>query len=458
MKTKSVFSCQTCGYQSAKWLGRCPDCSAWNSFAEETFSQPQAQGESRLLRAALSADAKPVLLKEVKQADDIRVKTGISELDRVLGGGVVKGGVSLLGGDPGIGKSTIALQISHQLARAGQKVLYISAEESVQQTKLRAERLGADKTENIYVVNQTDLSIIIEYIKKIKPDTVIIDSIQVIFNPQIPSSPGSVGQVRECSNILAQTAKGLGVSMFIIGHVTKEGSIAGPRVLEHIVDTVLYFEGQRNSAYRILRAMKNRFGSTNEIGVFQMGALGLEEVANPSQVFLSERTKDGSPGSVIASVMEGTRPMLLEIQALVSRSFFGYPSRKSEGFDANRLNLIIAVLEKRIGLHLENEDVFVNAAGGVPVDDPACDLAVAAAVASNLKEKPAKKDTVVIGEIGLSAEVRSVHQITLRIQEAQRLGFKQCIIPKNNFEPGIKAKIELIPAANISEAFEALFN
>ena len=458
MKTKSVFSCQTCGHQSAKWLGRCPDCSAWNTFAEETFSQPQSQGESRLLRADLSADAQPALLKEVKQADDIRVKTGISELDRVLGGGVVKGGVSLLGGDPGIGKSTIALQISHQLARAGQKVLYISAEESVQQTKLRAERLGADKTESIYVVNQTDLSIIIEYIKKIKPDTVIIDSIQVIFNPQIPSSPGSVSQVRECSNILAQTAKGLGVSMFIIGHVTKEGSIAGPRVLEHIVDTVLYFEGQRNSAYRILRAMKNRFGSTNEIGVFQMGALGLEEVANPSQVFLSERTKDGSPGSVIASVMEGTRPMLLEIQALVSRSFFGYPSRKSEGFDANRLNLIIAVLEKRIGLHLENEDVFVNAAGGVSVDDPACDLAVAAAVASNLKEKPAKKDTVVIGEIGLSAEVRSVHQITLRIQEAQRLGFKQCIIPKNNFEPGIKAKIELIPAANISEAFEALFN
>ncbi len=457
MKTRSVFSCQTCGYQSAKWLGRCPDCSAWNSFAEETFSQPRAQGESRLIRMALSTDAEPVLLKEVKQADDIRVKTGISELDRVLGGGVVKGGVSLLGGDPGIGKSTIALQISCQLARAGQKVLYISAEESVQQTKLRAERLGSDKSESIYVVNQTDLSIIIEYIKKIKPDTVIIDSIQVIFNPQIPSSPGSVGQVRECSNILAQTAKGLGVSMFIIGHVTKDGSIAGPRVLEHIVDTVLYFEGQRNSAYRILRAMKNRFGSTNEIGVFQMGAMGLEEVANPSQVFLSERTKD-SPGSVIASVMEGTRPMLLEIQALVSRSFFGYPARKSEGFDANRLNLIIAVLEKRIGLHLENEDVFVNAAGGVTVDDPACDLAVAAAVASNLKEKPVKKDTVVIGEIGLSAEVRSVRQIDLRIKEAERLGFKQCVIPKNNFEPRIKAEIELIPAANISEAFEALFN
>lgn len=457
MKTKSVFSCQTCGYQSAKWLGRCPDCSAWNSFAEETFSQPQAQGEFRLGRTASSSDAQPALLKEVKQADDIRVKTGISELDRVLGGGVVKGGVSLLGGDPGIGKSTIALQISHQLAMAGQKVLYISAEESIQQTKLRAERLGSDKSENIYVVNQTDLSIIIEYIKKIKPDTVIIDSIQVIFNPQIPSSPGSVGQVRECSNILAQTAKGLGVSMFIIGHVTKDGSIAGPRVLEHIVDTVLYFEGQRNSAYRILRAMKNRFGSTNEIGVFQMGAMGLEEVANPSQVFLSERTKD-SPGSVIASVMEGTRPMLLEIQALVSRSFFGYPARKSEGFDANRLNLIIAVLEKRIGLHLENEDVFVNAAGGVTVDDPACDLAVAAAVASNLKEKPVKKDTVVIGEIGLSAEVRSVYQIDLRIKEAQRLGFKQCVIPKNNFEPRIKAEIELIPAANISEAFEALFN
>ena len=399
----------------------------------------------------------PILLKDLENKEEMRVKTGILELDRVLGGGVVKGAVALLGGDPGIGKSTLSLQISAQLARMGLKILYVSAEESIQQTKLRSERLNIGSRENIYIVNQTNLSQILEYIKKIKPNAVFIDSIQVIFNPDIPSSPGSVSQVRECSNILTQLAKALGISMFIIGHVTKEGMIAGPRVLEHIVDTVLYFEGERYSSYRILRAVKNRFGSTNEIGVFQMGSSGLEEVLNPSQIFLAQRPKNSS-GSVVTSVLEGTRPLLLEIQALVSRSAFGYASRKAEGFDYNRLNMLIAVLEKKLGLHLENEDIFVNVVGGIKVDDPSCDLAVAMVVISSFKEKVIKADTVLIGEIGLAAEIRNVSQLPLRIKEAQKLGFKQCLIPKNNLSPEEKFDIEVTPAGNIQEAMEAVFN
>lgn len=456
MKTKTIFSCQNCGYQSPKWLGRCPDCSSWNSFAEETFNQREPQAQSRLDYLPSSSTIEPVLLKDVRQQQDIRVKTGISELDRVLGAGVVRGGVTLLGGDPGIGKSTIALQISNQLAKSGLRMLYVSAEESVQQTRMRAERLGAAASECLYIVNQADLSAIMEYIKKINPEVVIIDSIQVIFSPDISSSAGSVSQVRECSNILTRMAKACNISMFIIGHVTKEGAIAGPRVLEHIVDTVLYFEGDKNSSYRILRAVKNRFGSTNEIGVFRMGPEGLLEVNNPSEIFLSERPENTS-GSVVTSVMEGTRSMLLEIQALVSRSSFGYATRRSEGFDFNRLNLIVAVLEKRLGLHLENEDVFINVAGGVKVEDPSCDLAVAIAIVSSFKEKIAKKDTVVIGEVGLASEVRSVSQISLRINEAQKLGFRQCLIPKNNLDRQDNYTIELIGVRNIQEALEMVF-
>lgn len=456
MKTKNIFSCQSCGFQSPKWLGRCPDCSNWNSLAEEAYTEPKPArpAYTALLDFALSAE--PILLKDVEKKQDMRHKTQLGELDRVLGGGVVRGAVVLLGGDPGIGKSTISLQLSNQLSQTGLKILYVSAEESVQQTRMRAERLAALDSERIYIVNQTDLSVIIEYIKKINPDVVVIDSIQVIFSPDISSSPGSVSQVRECSNILTRIAKSAGISMFIIGHVTKEGALAGPRVLEHIVDTVLYFEGERHSPYRLLRAVKNRFGSTNEIGVFQMGLSGLEEVQNPSEFFLSERPQD-APGSVITSVLEGTRPMLLEVQALVARSSFGYAARRSEGFDYNRLNLLVAVLEKRLGLHLENEDIFINIAGGVTVKDPSCDLAVALAIVSSFKEKIVKKDIVVIGEVGLASEIRSVIQVSLRLNEAQKLGFKQCIIPKNNLDKKDSYDIELTGVRNIHEAMEHVF-
>ena len=457
MKTKVIFSCQNCGHQSAKWLGRCPDCSSWNSLVEEDFIEPKLTAKTDSSRINEFYISEPVLLKDIENKEEMRIKTGILELDRVLGGGVVKGAVTLLGGDPGIGKSTLSLQISAQLAGLGIKILYVSAEESVQQTKLRSERLNISSSENIYIVNQTNLSQILEYIKKVKPNAVFIDSIQVIFNPDISSSPGSVGQVRECSNTLTQLAKARGVAMFIIGHVTKEGMIAGPRVLEHIVDTVLYFEGERYSSYRILRAVKNRFGSTNEIGVFQMGSSGLEEVLNPSRIFLAQRPKNSS-GSVVTSVLEGTRPLLLEIQALVSRSAFGYASRKAEGFDYNRLNMLIAVLEKKLGLHLENDDVFINVVGGIKVDDPSCDLAVAMVIISSFKEKIIKDNTVLIGEIGLAAEIRNVAQLPLRIKEAQKLGFTQCLVPKDNLSPEEKFDIEVTPVRNIQEAMEVVFN
>lgn len=457
MKTKVIFSCQNCGHQSAKWLGRCPDCSSWNSFVEEDFIEPKLTAKTDSSRISEFYISEPVLLKDIENKEEMRIKTGILELDRVLGGGVVKGAVTLIGGDPGIGKSTLSLQISAQLARAGIKILYVSAEESIQQTKLRSERLNISSSENIYIVNQTNLSQILEYIKKVKPNAVFIDSIQVIFNPDISSSPGSVGQVRECSNTLTQLAKALGISMFIIGHVTKEGMIAGPRVLEHIVDTVLYFEGERYSSYRILRAVKNRFGSTNEIGVFQMGSSGLEEVLNPSRIFLAQRPKNSS-GSVVTSVLEGTRPLLLEIQALVSRSAFGYASRKAEGFDYNRLNMLIAVLEKKLGLHLENDDVFINVVGGIKVDDPSCDLAVAMVIISSFKEKVIKDNMVLIGEIGLAAEIRNVTQLPLRIKEAQKLGFRQCLVPKDNLSSEDKFDIEVTPVRNIQEAMEVVFS
>lgn len=457
MKTKTIFSCQNCGCQSPKWLGRCPDCASWNTFSEETFSEPKSAAGRSYSDIAHLTCAQPLLLKDVENEEDIRIKTRIAEFDRVLGGGVVRGAVTLLGGDPGIGKSTISLQISNQLAGEGLKILYVSAEESVQQTRLRAERLGAVNSERLYIVNQTDLSLIIEYIRKINPDCVIVDSIQVIFSPDVSSGPGSVSQVRECAHILSRLAKVERISMFFIGHVTKEGALAGPRVLEHIVDTVLYFEGERHSSCRILRTVKNRFGSTNEIGVFQMGPCGLEEVNNPSEIFLAERPMRVS-GSVVTAVLEGTRPMLLEIQALVARSSFGYATRRAEGFDYNRLNLIVAVLEKRLGLHLENEDIFVNVAGGVRVDDPSCDLAVAVAIVSSFKEKPVKREAVVIGEVGLASEIRSATQAPLRIQEAQKLGFRQCVIAKNNLDANHKYGIELIPVVNIQEALDAVFD
>ncbi|MDD4909460.1 MAG: DNA repair protein RadA [Candidatus Omnitrophica bacterium] len=455
MKTKTIYACQNCGAQSAKWSGRCADCGSWNSFVEENYSEPTAKTRSR----AITNSQPPVLLKDVSVENFSRAKTGISELDRVLGGGIVPGSVVLIGGDPGIGKSTICLQICAGLSAAGKKVLYISGEESVSQTKLRAERLAPFKNAGeLFIVNQTDIGIIEESIKKLSPDMVVVDSIQVVFNPEFDSSPGSVSQVRDCAGYLTRIAKTEDIAMFIIGHVTKQGTLAGPRVLEHIVDTVLYFEGDRYSAYRVLRAQKNRFGSTNEIGVFEMTSSGLKEVDNPSCIFLSERAKNVS-GSAVSSVLEGTRPLLVEIQALTSRANFGYAARRAQGFDHNRLNLLIAVLEKRIGLHLETEDVFLNVAGGVKVADPACDLAVVAAIASSFKDKPILEETVVFGEVGLTSEVRSANQIELRINEAEKLGFKRCILPRNNLKNASAAgrrKIELIGAASVKEALDIL--
>lgn len=451
MKTKTVFSCQNCGYQSPKWLGRCPDCNSWNSFVEEDYTTPLAKTKER---TALYKD-EPVLLKDVEAREESRLKTDIIELDRVLGGGIVAGSVILIGGDPGVGKSTISLQVSNQLTKQGFCVLYVSGEESVAQTKLRAKRLGTGDSGKLYIVNQTDLSLIVDYIKKITPQVVIIDSIQVIFEPTISSSPGSVSQVRECAGILTQLAKTQGTSIFIIGHVTKEGTIAGPRVLEHIVDTVLYFEGDRFSIYRILRAVKNRFGSTNEIGVFEMSSCGLKEVKNPSEIFLSERPKDVS-GSVVVSILEGTRPLLVEIQSLVSKSSFGFARRRAQGFDYNRMTLLVAVLEKRIGLALEVEDIFVNVAGGIKIEDPAADLAVTTAITSAFREQLVVPETVVLGEVGLAGEIRSISQVNLRINEAQKLGFKHCVLPRNNYKnlDYEKYSIELIPVSILKEALD----
>ncbi|MDD5115687.1 MAG: DNA repair protein RadA [Candidatus Omnitrophica bacterium] len=453
VKSKSVFSCSVCGYQSPKWLGKCPDCNSWNSFSEEDYTPPSPGAKERV---SLYKEG-PVLLKDVVTKEEDRLKTEIRELDRVLGGGIVKGSVVLIGGDPGVGKSTISLQVSNHLTRHGAGVLYVSGEESVVQTKMRAKRLGDYGSDQLYIVNQTDLSLIIEYIRKIKPQVVIIDSIQVIFDPTLGSSAGSVSQVRECAGALTQLAKTTGTSIFIIGHVTKEGTLAGPRVLEHIVDTVLYFEGDRFAIYRILRAVKNRFGSTNEIGVFEMGPEGLREVKNPSEIFLSERPNNVS-GSIVTSILEGTRPLLVEIQSLVSRSSFGYARRRAQGFDFNRLSLLVAVLEKRMGLALEAEDIFVNVAGGIKVEDPAADLAVCAVVASSFREQVVMPQAVVLGEVGLSGEVRSISQVLTRINEAEKLGFKQCVLPANSCKNLRlnKSGMQIIPVSTLKEALDVI--
>jgi DNA repair protein RadA/Sms len=453
MKTKTIFTCQQCGWQSAKWLGRCPDCNSWNSLVEEDYAPPVSpKGKERVF---CSGDG-PVLLKEVELKAESRLKTGIAELDRVLGSGIVPGSVILIGGDPGIGKSTISLQISQQLSQQGITVLYVSGEESLSQTKLRASRLGNFSSESLFIVNQTDLSLITEQIKKLKPQVVFIDSAQVIFDPNISSSAGSVSQVRECAGTLTQLAKSCGVSVFLIGHVTKEGTLAGPRVLEHIVDTVLYFEGDGFSIYRIIRAKKNRFGSTNEIGVFEMTATGLAEVKNPSEIFLSQKLESVS-GSIVVPVLEGTRPLLVELQALVTKSSFGYASRRAEGFDYNRLVLLIAVLEKRLGLHLGAEDVFINVVGGIKIEDPAADLAVALAVVSAFREQLLLEKAAVFGELGLGGEVRSVSQVHLRLNEAERLGFRYCVLPRNNLKNlEIKGDLELIPVSTLKEALDVI--
>jgi DNA repair protein RadA/Sms len=452
MKLKTLFVCQNCGTQSPRWVGRCASCDSWNSFVEENFSPPQ-EGE----RGAVFTEG-PVLLHSVTTDAEKRWTTHIRELDRVLGGGIVQGSVVLIGGDPGIGKSTLALQIGIALSQKDFKILYVSGEESVRQTGMRAQRLGAKENDAFYIVNQIDLNAILEYIKTTDPRVVVIDSIQVLYSADISSSPGSVSQVRECAAVLTHLAKAQGISLFIIGHVTKDGMLAGPRVLEHIVDTVLYFEGERYSTYRILRATKNRFGSTNEIGVFEMASGGLVEVSNPSEIFLSERPHD-VPGSVVVPIIEGTRPFLVEIQGLISRSSFGMVRHKSQGFDPNRLAMLVAVLEKRLGLNLQDKDVFLNVVGGIKLMDPAADLGVVTALASALLDKPVSFDTVILGEVGLSSEVRSVSQAAARVQEAARLGFKRCVIPRNNLKNAADLRnknITFVEVETVKQAMEAL--
>ncbi|MFA6378818.1 MAG: DNA repair protein RadA [Candidatus Omnitrophota bacterium] len=452
MKAKTLFICQECGTQSSGWLGRCPGCQNWNTFVEESLEPMQTA-----TRPVITLSQAPVLLHDVSSDEERRLHTGNEELDRVLGGGIVPGSVVLLGGDPGIGKSTLALQAGCLLAQKGFKIFYVSGEESVKQTKMRADRLSEKNNNKLYIVNQIDLDTIFQQMDELKPDVVIIDSIQVVFQKDITSSPGSVSQVRECASLLTQFAKAKGIAVIIIGHVTKEGMLAGPRVLEHLVDTVLYFEGERYSMYRVLRTTKNRFGSTNEIGVFEMTANGLKEVLNPSEIFLAERPADAS-GSVVVPILEGTRPFLVEIQGLVSRANFGMARQKAQGFDANRLALLAAVLEKKLGLSLQDKDIFLNVVGGVRVVDPAADLAVTVAVASALLDKKIPHDIVVLGEVGLSSEVRSVSHVAMRINEAQKLGFKRCILPKNNLKgKGIKKeKIELVAVESVREALDIL--
>lgn len=448
---KTVFFCQNCGYESAKWMGQCPGCREWNSFVEETVSQGAKKGPGQAAGSAAGGRAgKPMMLSQIDIREDNRIKTSMEELDRVLGGGVVQGSMVLVGGDPGIGKSTLLLQVCKLLSDAGHKILYISGEESLQQIKMRAQRIG-EFNENLRLLCETNLEIISTTIENEKPEAVIIDSIQTMYNKEVSSAPGSVSQVRESTGILMKIAKGMGISVFIVGHVTKDGSVAGPRVLEHMVDTVLYFEGDRHASYRILRSVKNRFGSTNEIGVFEMQECGLVEVKNPSQVMLNGRPTDAS-GTVVVCSLEGTRPILIEIQALVTKTNFGLPRRTSVGIDYNRVNLLMAVLEKRAGLALGNCDAYVNLAGGMKLGEPAIDLGIVAAIISSYRNRTVDPDTLIFGEVGLSGEVRGVSQAQQRVKEAEKMGFTTCIMPKANLE-GLqgKFKIALIGVGNIKD-------
>ena len=424
-KTKSIYICSECAFESVKWYGKCPSCNSWNTLTEEIV-ELEPTSAKRFDTAAVNLSASAKQLKNISTDNEHRYHTGINELDRVLGGGVVKGSLVLLGGDPGIGKSTMMLQICEYLGQS-MRVLYISGEESQRQLKLRADRLGVT-TENLSVMAATDAQAICEFIRADKPDLVIIDSIQTMCRAELSSSPGSVPQVRECTNLFLRTAKSSDIPIFIIGHVNKDGAIAGPKVMEHIVDAVLYFEGDRNLSYRILRAVKNRFGSTNEIGVFEMCDNGLVEVENPSQMLLSGRPTN-VPGTCVACTLEGSRPILAEVQGLVSTSGFSAPRRMSTGFDYNRFSLIIAVLEKRGGFYFSNLDAYMNVVGGIRLDEPAADLPVALSLVSSLKDAVISEDVVAFGEIGLAGEIRAVSQVQNRINEAVRLGFKKCIVP-----------------------------
>ena len=445
---KSIFFCQNCGHEEAKWLGQCPACKEWNTFVEERIDSGITKGTTVAARAV--HEAKVVPLTEVTADDDTRSETGIKELDRVLGGGIVPGSLVLVGGDPGIGKSTLLLQVCQRMAQM-KKILYISGEESQAQIKMRANRMG-NFTSGLLLLCETNLGIIRSVIEKERPELVVIDSIQTMYSEDVTSAPGSVSQVRESTNVFMQLAKGLCIPIFIVGHVTKEGTVAGPRVLEHMVDTVLYFEGDRHASYRILRAVKNRFGSTNEIGVFEMRQSGLVEVENPSEYMLSGKPENAS-GSVVACSMEGTRPILLEIQALVCRTNFGMPRRTAAGTDYNRVNLLMAVLEKRLGMSLGNCDAYVNIAGGIKMNEPAIDLGIVMALVSSYRNRPIDEKTIVFGEVGLSGEVRAVNMPEQRVAEAKKLGFETCILPEISLKMVKEIQgIRLVGVKTVNEA------
>jgi DNA repair protein RadA/Sms len=447
---KTAFFCQNCGFQSPKWLGKCPGCGEWNQFVEE---EVRAADPSASRDLQFSEAAKPIDRIEADERE--RLKIGIDEMDRVLGGGIVPGSSILVGGEPGIGKSTLLLQILQSLAEKGLPVLYISGEESARQIRLRGKRIGASSS-NLFVLVEITLENILREIREIRPAVVVVDSIQTVYSSALMSAPGSVGQVREASEKLIILAKKEGIPTFLIGHVTKDGSIAGPKVLEHMVDTVLYFEGDTGHAYRIIRGMKNRYGPANEIGVFEMRDKGLVEVSNPSEFFLAERPR-GTAGSVVVPSMEGTRPILIEIQALVSPTSFGMPRRTSIGVDYNRVSLLVAVLDKIGGLHLGNHDIFINVAGGVRVDEPAVDLGIVSSVASSFLDRPVDPGTVVFGEIGLTGEVRGISQMDTRLKEAARMGFNRCLLPRTKSRGPSASKMKLVPIGNLRELLEHLF-
>jgi DNA repair protein RadA/Sms len=454
-RPKTSFICQKCGGASPKWLGRCPECGEWGTIIEEVVS-------SGLLTSRFSlGEEKPLSLNQIEPRAIARTLTDIKEFDRVSGGGIVQGTTILIGGEPGIGKSTLLLQVCNKLVEKGLKVLYVSAEESVYQTKLRAERLNINHP-NLWLVSETNTSIIAAYIEEYKPNLVVVDSIQMVYKPEIPSSPGTLTQVRESATDLVYLCKRKGVCLFLVGHITKEGALAGPKSLEHLVDTVLYFEGDRFQSFRILRAVKNRFGSTNEIGIFEMKEEGLIEVANPSELFISQSPdghRDGQEiaGTVIVSTLIGSRPFLVEVQGLTSRAYYAVPARRVSGVDFNRTVMVLAVLERRLGLTLGSQDVYVNVVGGVKTDEPAADVAIALAVFSSYKNKPLPKGLVVTGEIGLSGEIRAVNQIETRIQEAMRLGFNKILIPDGNSKHIKTNKIEVMKYSYLSEVIKTLF-
>ena len=446
-KIKTKYVCQECGYENSKWLGKCPECENWNTFIEEI----EDKKASKEIFAIDKDSAKPVSINSLEVKEEERFSTNIKELDRVLGGGVVKGSLVLVGGDPGIGKSTLLIQVSNNVAQGNKKVLYISGEESAYQIKMRAKRLGIN-SDNLYVLSENNLNIIERYLDTIKPDLIIVDSIQTVFSPDITSAPGTVSQVREGTSRFMKISKKMGISTFIVGHVTKEGSIAGPKLLEHMVDTVLYFEGERFNTYRMIRAVKNRFGSTNELGVFEMRDIGLVELENPSKILISEKPKDVS-GSVIVATVEGTRPMLLELQALVAPTSFGIPKRAATGVDYNRVGLLMAVLEKRVGMQIQNQDVYINVVGGIRVSEPAMDLGIIVSIASSFRNIEIDEKTVVIGEVGLTGEVRAVSFIDKRIMECKKLGFKKIVIPKSNYKLLDEIKgVNIYPVENVREA------